>query len=107
MLYPLLQQVKQEKGCLAVSSVTPSLIGPVVSLLNDLPGYLPSTDPERYRPGQRYSPKQDKERVSSQLHRYPKLRQRREGRINYDRVACHSRQDAAPGCPPYYPRDEV
>jgi hypothetical protein len=108
MLYPLLQQVKQGKGWLAVSPVAPSLIAPFVTLLNDLPGYLSSTAPERYRRCQCHRPQQDQERVRRQLHRYPELRQRREGRINDDRVTSDARQQitarVAGYCPAHYGR---
>src|SRR5918997_1009631 len=83
------------------------LVATVAGLLEDLAGYLHAADPERYRRRQCHRPQQDQERVRRQLHRYPKLRQRREGRINDDRVTSDARQQITARRTPHDPRNEI
>jgi hypothetical protein len=51
------------------------LLVPVVGLLDDVAGYLPTAQAKRYCQCQSYSPQQDQERRRRKLCRYPQRRQ--------------------------------
>src|ERR687897_477156 len=87
---------------LASGGVGRYLVAPVISLLKDVPRYLPAAEPECYRCGQRHCPEQDQEGVRGQLHRDPKLGQSREDRIHDDGVPGDARQNVAPGRASHY-----
>ncbi len=69
------------------------LVASVVGFLEDVSGYISATYTERYSRRQTHGSEHDQERGRRKLYRYPQLRDRREDRVDDDRVLGDARQD--------------
>ena len=97
----------EDKAVVVVPPLTSSLRPPLVGPLDDVASNVLGPEAKRYGRSQRYPAQYDQQRIGSQLHRDPELREGGKHRVDYDGHPRRGGQDVAAGGAPDDPGQEV